>query len=108
MTDMIVIYITCDSVDQAKKIGKHLLEKRLGTCINVFPKMEPMYWWPPHENKLEEGPEVVLLVKTLDKKFDEIEKEVKKVHTYETVCVFAIPIAHVSKEYYEWIKGEIR
>lgn len=105
---MIVIYITCESVEQAQKIGEHLLKKRLCTCINIFPNMLPTYWWPPHTNKLESGTEVVLLVKTLDKKFDEIEMEVKKMHTYETVCVFAFPVTKVSREYYEWLKGEIR
>ena len=29
MTDMILVYVTCASVGEAKKIGKHLLTKRL-------------------------------------------------------------------------------
>ena len=60
MTDLILIYITCESVEQAKKIGKHLLNKRLCTCVNIFPHMQPIFWWPPKEGKLEESKEVVL------------------------------------------------
>lgn len=107
MTEMVVIYITCESAKQAHKIGESLLKKRLCTCINIFPNMEPEYWWPPHKNKLESGPEVVLLVKTLESKFDEVEKEVKKLHTYETVCIFALPVVRASKEYLDWIRGEL-
>lgn len=29
MTDMLLVYITCDSVTQAKEIGKHLMDKFL-------------------------------------------------------------------------------
>src|SRR3989344_6334585 len=105
MTDLILIYMTCDNIDQAKQLSKLLLNKRLCTCVNIFPNMNPLYWWPPHENKLSESPEVSLIVKTLENKFDQIEKEVKLFLKLETVCVIAIPVTKVSKEFYNWIKG---
>ena len=104
---MILIYITCQSVEQAKQIGRHLLEKRLCACVNIFDHMMPMYWWPPKEGKISEDSEVVLLIKTLEEKFDEIERQVKKLHTDSTPCIFSIKVDRVSKQYYEWIKGEI-
>lgn len=107
MTDMILIYITCESVDQAKKIGTHLLKKRLCGCFNIIDGMKAVYWWPPKSGKIEEASETILLVKTLQKKFDEIEKEVLKLHASDTPCLIAIPVVNVSKKYYEWIKGEI-
>lgn len=107
MTDMILIYITCASPEEARKIGKQLLKKRLAGCVNIFPDIDPIYWWPPKAGKLEEGKETVLLVKTLSNKFDAIEKEVCKLHASDTPCLIAIPVVNVAKKYYEWIKGEI-
>jgi len=104
---MILIYITCDNEDEAKKIGAHLLKKRLCACFNIINGMKAMYWWPPKSDKLEESNETILIVKTLKYKFDVIEKEVLAVHASDTPCLIAIPTVSVAKKYYEWIKGEI-
>ena len=107
MIDMILVYVTCENVEQAKSIGKHIMEKRLCACINIFPNMIPMFWWPPKENKIDESSEVVLILKSIESKYHEIEEEIHKVHTYEVPCVFAIPVTHVANKYYDWIKGEL-
>src|SRR3989339_889147 len=100
-TGMVLVYVTCENVDQAKKIGRHLLEKRLCTCVNIFPNMQPMFWWPPKANKIDESTEVVLIVKTLEPKYQALEDEIHKIHTYDTPCDFAIPVTHVAKKYYD-------
>ncbi len=76
-------------------------------CINIIDGMKSAYWWPPKSGKIEEASETILLVKTLQKKFDEIEKEVKKLHSSDTPCLIAIPTTKIAKKYYDWIKGEI-
>ena len=108
MTDMILIYITCNNEEEANKIGNHLLKKRLGACFNIINGMKSTYWWPPKSNKIEESNETILIVKTLENKFDEVEKEVLKIHSSDTPCLIAIPTVNVAKKYFEWIKGEIR
>lgn len=105
---MILIYITCESVEQAKEIGRHLMNKRLCACVNIFPNMEPMFFWPPKSGKIDESKEVVLVVKTIEDKYKAVEKEVHKLHSYETPCVFAIPVKHVAQKYYKWLKGELK
>ena len=106
-TDMILIYVTCDCIDEAKKIGKHLMQKKLCTCVNIFPEMQPMFLWPPKSGIIDESKEIVLIIKTLDSKWDEIESEILKIHSYETPCIFSIPVGRVSKKYYDWLIGEM-
>ena len=108
MSDLILVYTTWESEEQAKKAGKILLEKRVCACVNIYPEMHPMFWWPPKENKIDESKEVVMIVKTLEKKYEELEKEIYKIHTYEVPCIIAIPTYKVNKDYYNWIKGEIK
>ena len=107
MTDMLLVYITCESVDQAKQIAKHLMDKKLCACVNIFPDMQPMFFRPPKSGKIDESKEVVLIAKTIEKKYQELEDEIHKIHTYDVPCVFAIPVQHVAKKYYDWLVGEM-
>lgn len=107
MSDLLLVYITCDSVEQAESIGKHLLNKRLCACINIFPEMQPYFFWPPKSGKIDGSKEVVLIAKTTEAKYATLEVEVEKVHTYDTPCIIAIPTAHVNKKYYDWLVSEL-
>lgn len=107
MTDLLLCYVTCENVAEAKKIGKHLLAKRLAGCVNIFPNMTPMFLWPPGSGKIDESSEVVLIAKTIESRYAELEEEIHKIHSFDTPCVIAIPTQHVSKDYYDWIVGEI-
>lgn len=108
MNAMILIYITCRDADEAQKIGTHLLEKRLSACYNVIDHMMSGYWWPPGAGEIETAYETILIVKTLESKFDLIEKEVMSVHASDTPCLIAIPTGRVAKKYLAWIEGEVK
>lgn len=107
MSDLLLVYITCDTVAEAKQIGKHLLSKRVCACINIFPHMNPMFFWPPKSGKIDESQEVVLIAKTIESKYKALESEVIKIHSYDTPCIIAIPVKHVTQKYYAWLKGEL-
>jgi periplasmic divalent cation tolerance protein len=107
MTQMILVYITCKSEAEAKRIGRNLLVKKLCTCINVLPHVESLYYWPPHTGKFEAAKEVILLVKTIESKFEAVEAEVIRTHPSDCPCIFAIPVQHVTKKYYDWLVGEM-
>ncbi len=108
MSDMILVYITCATLKQAKQIGTYLMQKRLCACVNIFPEMLPMVFWPPKSNSIATDKEVVLIVKTVESKYKALEKEVEKIHTYDVPCIFSIPVTHVSKSYYDWLTGELK
>jgi periplasmic divalent cation tolerance protein len=108
MTDIVLVYIPCKSKEQAKEIGKHLLSQRLCACINIYPEMESMYFWPPKSETLEEAHEAVLIAKTSKDHFQRLEDEVTKIHTYKCPCIIAMPTEHINKPYYDWLKGELK
>ncbi len=99
---MVLAYITCKNKKEAKEIASSLLNKKLIACANIFP-IESMYRW---KGKIQNDREVVLLAKTTSAKFKQVEKETKKMHSYEVPCILKIN-AKVNKEYGEWLKGEI-
>lgn len=105
---MIVVYITCNSNDEAETIGKRLMEKRLAPCYNIIPNMKSACFWPPKTGKIEEVNGIILLVKTLEVKFDAIEIEIERLHSDSVPCIFALPVTRVSKKYLAWLNEEIK
>jgi periplasmic divalent cation tolerance protein len=100
---MILIYITCKNKIEAKKIANFLIKNRLIACANFFP-IESIYRW---QEKIVKDKEVVLILKTLEKNFKKIEKEIKKLHSYTIPCILEIPLKRVNSNYLNWLKREI-
>lgn len=107
MSEIILAYITCKDKKQALVIGEHLLQKKLCACINIFPQMTSAYFWPPNSKKLERSTETVLIAKTNTSKYQKLEYEVVKIHSYDTPCVIGIPTYQVSKKYKQWLLEEL-
>ena len=99
---MILVSITCEDKLEAEKTGTHLLKKRLVACVNIIDPVHSHYFWPPGKNRLEEAKETILLCHTIESKYEAIEKEVLKIHSYKNPAIYAIPISHVSKKYHDW------
>lgn len=100
---MTLIYITCKDNKEAEKISKHLLEKRLIACANLHP-IRSLYWW---EGKIQEDNEVVVIAKTLEKNYNKIKEEVKKIHSYDVPCILKID-AEANESYDKWVKEEVK
>jgi periplasmic divalent cation tolerance protein len=99
---MILVYITNPDEETAKKVSKHLLEKKLIACSNIFP-IKSMYWW---EGKIEDDHEVIALIKTREENYVTIVQEVEKIHPYDTPCIIRIK-AEANKSYQQWLEREI-
>lgn len=94
-----IVYITAGSMEEAKSIGRVLLEERLAACVNIFP-ITSIYRW---KDNIEEAGEFVMLVKTVAGKVKEIEKRVKQLHSYEVPCIISIKLDSGSEDYLKWI-----
>jgi len=105
---MILVYVTCENKKQAEKIGRHLLKKRLAACINIFPKIKSVYWWPPKKDKLETSKEASMFIKARDENFSKIEKEIKKLHSYSVPCIISIKVDKAHKPFLNWLMGETK
>ncbi|MBI3577619.1 divalent-cation tolerance protein CutA [Candidatus Gottesmanbacteria bacterium] len=105
---MIVVIVTCKDKEEATKIAKRLLEKKLVACAKVLPAAHSLYLWPPKSGKIKEADEIMLIAKTLESKWETIEKEVLSLHSYKNPEIYAVPVSHVSKKYLNWVSGELR
>ncbi|PIV52816.1 MAG: divalent-cation tolerance protein CutA, partial [Elusimicrobia bacterium CG02_land_8_20_14_3_00_37_13] len=40
-----VVFVTCSTEKEAKKIARTLVGKKLAACVNIIPKISSLYWW---------------------------------------------------------------
>ena len=105
MKNILIIFVTCATSGEARRIAARILEKRLGACANIMRGVESRFWW---KGRIDNAREVLLMVKTTAVNFKKIEKEVKRLHSYDVPEIIAVPIVAGSREYLEWIKGNVR
>jgi len=101
--NFVIIYITNPTMEEAKKIARHLLERKLIACANIFP-ISSLYWW---DGEITDDNEFVLLAKTGEHNFEKVKNEVGKMHSYAVPCIIKIPVSS-NTEYFDWLMGEIK
>jgi len=100
---MMLAYITCRDETEARKISMYLIKKRLIACANIFP-IKSLYL---DKGKVIKNSENVIIAKTTDKRYKELEEEVRRVHSYKVPCILRIN-AGANKEYESWAVSEIK
>ena len=96
----IVVFITAPNEDEASKIGRALVESRLAGCVNIIRNIRSIYSW---QGKIEDEPEVLMVVKTQKILFEELSKKVKELHSYSVPEIIALPIIEGSEDYIKWL-----
>ena len=99
---MISIYVTCGTESEAQDIGRDLVKKKLVACANYFP-IKSIFEW---KGTIEAGDEFVLLLKTVDEKYDRVVLEVKKMHSYEIPCIIKYNV-DADLDYENWVKSQV-
>jgi len=98
-----IVYITAGDMDEARKIGRELVEGHLAACANIFPITSIFRW----KGKIDETNEFGIIVKTRTEKVKEIEKKIKEIHSYEVPCVVSFRMDEGSPDYLKWIEDSV-
>jgi periplasmic divalent cation tolerance protein len=101
----IVVLVSCGSAKEAQRIARELVQKKLAACVNVTSPVRSIYRW---KGKVEAALEVLMLIKTTRRKFAALEKEIRRLHSYETPEIIALPIVAGSKTYLEWLLKSVK
>jgi periplasmic divalent cation tolerance protein len=96
----IVVLITAGSREEAARLAEMLVGSHLAACVQILPEMESVYRW---KGAVHREPEFLMLAKTTVACFEDLEREVRALHTYDTPEIVALPISEVSSPYLEWL-----
>src|SRR4051812_34529429 len=100
--DFVELVLTCGSWQEAQRIADALLEKRLVACVE-FLEIKSKSWW---RNRLEETDEIKLIMQSVADHFEKVEKEVTKLHSYDTFVLQQIPLSNLSAKAQQWLTEE--
>ena len=98
--DAIVVFMTAANGEEATRLAEMLVGAHLAACVQILPEMESVYRW---QGNIERQSEVLLIAKTTRGKFDDLEREVRALHSYDTPEIVAVPIVAGSAPYLEWL-----
>ena len=100
---MIEIWINCPDRETAQKISDALIDRRRIACSNIFPEIQSSYRW---KDRIENEPEIPLVVKTREENYPGVVKDVRKMHPYETPSIIGVPVEFVNEDYLAWVYSE--
>lgn len=101
----VIVYVTTGSEEEARRIGRQVVEERLAGCANVVPRIASYYWW---EGRLVEDTEALLLLKTVAAAVPRLMERVRALHSYTVPAISAVPIARGNPAYMAWLAAEVR
>jgi len=101
VAETIVVLVTCGSEEEALRIAHSLVEGRLAACVNIISPVRSIYRW---KGKIWDEKEWTLIIKTQKKRFEELEKKVKSLHSYSVPEIIGLPIVEGASSYLKWLE----
>ncbi|MEM3647815.1 MAG: divalent-cation tolerance protein CutA [Thermoproteota archaeon] len=105
MSKYIQVLTTTGGREEAEKIARILLERRLAGCVQVLGPVSSLYWW---KGRFEEAEEWLCIIKSREDLYEELEKTIRENHSYEVPEIIAMQIVSGSRSYLEWMSMELK
>ena len=104
MTDKIIVLSTCSSAEEAERIARQLLDRRLAACVNIVAGARSIYRW---QGAIEEAAECLLMIKSRQGLWEELRAEIQRLHSYEVPEILLLAIEDGSPKYLDWLNQEL-
>lgn len=103
-SEPIVVFMTAASREEAARLADMLVGARLAACVQILPEIESVYRW---EGKIERQGETLILAKSTREKFDELDRQVRAIHSYDTPEIVAVSVSELSTPYHKWLQESL-
>jgi len=100
--DYIMVLTTCNSSETSSLIAEALISNKIAACVNIIKGVESVYQW---QGKIEHDKEILLIIKTRESLFSQVEQSIQELHSYELPEIIAVPIMTGEKNYLNWIQS---
>jgi periplasmic divalent cation tolerance protein len=98
--DFIEIHWTSETLDEARRISRFLVQERYVACAQIIPWIESVFMW---NNKLETVQESKIILKTRRENYDKIREVIEQNCKYEVPEITWFKIEGGNKSYMEWL-----
>ncbi len=100
MSAIVSVYATFGSDEEARRIGRIVVEERLAACANIIGPAHSIYRW---QGKVEEAQEVAALFKVTAGGAALLIRRIGELHSYDVPAAVVWPISEASEEYRRWV-----
>jgi periplasmic divalent cation tolerance protein len=97
----IAVVTTVGNKEEALRMADALVEGRLAACAQIS-EIDSVYTW---KGKIERSREYRVLFKTVAERYDEVERAIRGLHSYELPAIHAFAFERISAAYAEWIES---
>jgi periplasmic divalent cation tolerance protein len=101
MKECIVVLVATQNEDEAARIATALVAKKLAACCNIIKGARSIYSW---KGAVHDEHEALMFIKTRRELFSALEAEVKRLHSYSTPEIIALPVVAGSDAYLSWVE----
>jgi periplasmic divalent cation tolerance protein len=102
-TDAIIVLTTVASEDEAIRLVRTLLDRRLVACGTLLPGARSLYRW---QGKVADEREVIVMLKTRSARLESLQNAFGDLHPYKVPELLALPVSAGLEKYLEWINTE--
>ena len=99
-----IVYMTAGNMDEASRIAKALVQRRLAACVNIIDGMRSVYEW---KGTLHEEREVVMIAKTHADYLPDLVEAVKGMHSYDCPCIVGLDVHDGNNAFLDWIRAQV-
>lgn len=99
----LIVFSSFPDAASAQQAASQLVEMRLAACVNILPGVTSVYRW---QGKVEQANEVLLIVKTTQAAYSQLESALKACHPYELPEILAVAPDTGLPDYLNWVTAE--
>ncbi|MBW1769098.1 MAG: divalent-cation tolerance protein CutA [Deltaproteobacteria bacterium] len=104
MTDYIQVITTTEKKEDVEKLSREMVGKRLAACAQILGPITSTFRW---EGSIDTAEEWLLIMKTRDDLYEELEKAILEIHPYDVPEILATPVIAGNKTYLDWLNSEV-
>ena len=104
MTEMLVVFTSFPTSEEAARVVRVLVEERLIACGNLVPGARSIYRW---EGAVADQPEVLAIMKTRKQDWAALMSRLHELHSYSVPECVAVRIAAGAPRYLAWLDAAL-
>jgi len=104
VTEMLLVFSTFASEEDAARVVRALLDERLIACGNLLPGARSLYRW---QGEVADEREVVAIMKTRKQDWPALLSRLHELHPFEIPECVAVRIAAGAPKYLAWLENAL-
>lgn len=101
---MIIVLTTYPDRECAYEAAGSIIKNDLAACVSIIAIEQTIYKW---KGELKKSPEFLLIIKTTQKAYSQLELHIRNGHPYGTPEIISLEAKGGQKDYLSWVRSSV-